>query len=89
MSRSGNNVRLTEQAHALLAEKAVDYNATQKDIASEAILMLVKREGRERMLLAAVSRLEKKEQDNKLFAFSTFVLGAIASGCAMFFVGVL
>jgi hypothetical protein len=81
----GNNVRLTPEAHQLLAEKAEDYNVSMKDVASEAIVLLTKREE----WRAHVERLEQKSKDNKLFALGTFVLGALASGCVMFFVGVL
>lgn len=72
MSRSGNNVRLTEQAHALLSEKAEDYNATQKDIASEAIMMMF-------------NLRDNEKQDNRRYAFGTFALGALAGGCVMYF----
>lgn len=40
------NVRISAEAHALLAEKAEDYNATQKDIASEAIFLMFKEKTR-------------------------------------------
>ena len=77
----GNNVRLTPEAHQLLAEKAEDYNVSMKDVASEAIVLLTKREE----WRAHVERLEQKSKDNKLFAFGTFVLGALASGCVVYF----
>ena len=85
----GHNVRLTPEAHQLLAEKAVDYNVPMKEIASEAIFLLVKSDSKDKECLANLKRLEKKNQDNKRYAFGTFILGAVVSGCVMFFVGVL
>ena len=61
-------LRITDEAHALLATKADDYNISQKEIASEAILMLHKRDERQRRLLADVARLEKKVKDTYYFA---------------------
>ena len=72
MDKKGNNVRLTEEAHGLLAEMAHDYDASMMDVASEAIMRVVQR-----------------KQDDRRFTFGAFVLGAIAGGVLMFFVGAL
>lgn len=87
--KKGKAVRLTDQAHAILAAKSDEFGISQKEIASEAILMLHKKEERQRRLLADVAQLEKKVQDYKRFAGGLFILGAVAGGCVMFFVGVL
>lgn len=38
--RNGNNVRLTEKAHALLAKRTEGSSISMKDAASEAILLM-------------------------------------------------
>lgn len=92
----GKNVRLTDQAHILCSEKAEDCKTSMKAVASEAIFLLVKGEDRDKEQQASieiykkrVAVLSKRIQDNRYAAFGTFVLGAVASGCAMFFVGVM
>ena len=47
MSKS-HNVKLTEEAHWLLAEMAEDYNATMRELASEAITRMANRNRDER-----------------------------------------
>lgn len=92
--KKGKAVRLTDQAHALLAVKSDDYGVTQKEIASEAILMLVKSEGKDKemqVMRREIIRLEDKIRDNDFFAYGTFILGAVAGGVLVFaiLVGVL
>ena len=92
MRKKGKAVRLTDVAHWRLAEMAEDYNVSQKEIASEAIILLTKRETTDKELRAAradVIMLEERIRDYKLFALGTFILGALASGCVMFFVGAM
>ena len=43
MDRKGNNVRLTEEAHGLLAEMGHDCDASMKEVASEAIMRMFRR----------------------------------------------
>jgi ElaB/YqjD/DUF883 family membrane-anchored ribosome-binding protein len=55
--RKGPTVRLTDQAHILLSEKAEDFSSkghkiTKKDIASEAIFMFVQGEDRDKEIEA-------------------------------------
>ena len=92
MSRSGNNVRLTEQAHIVLSTKAENLNVSMKEIASEAIFVLAKKEDREKeqrehieIFEKRVAILSKRIQDNRFSALGTFILGALASGCAVYF----
>ena len=85
----GNNVRITDEAHALLAEKAEDYNANMKEIASEAILMLIKGKDRNKELHVLLAVANNTIQDIKHATFGSFVLGAVVAGCLGFFVGVL
>ena len=85
MPLKGNNVRLTEQAHQLLAEKAEDYNVSMKDVASEAIVLLTKRDNMEKECSALLEKAERKEKDNLRRSFGTFILGALASGCVVYF----
>jgi hypothetical protein len=89
MSLRGNNVRLTEQAHQLLAEKAKNLGDSMKEVASEAIISLFKRELKYNEYIARINGLEKKVQDTKRFAGGVFILGAVVSGCVMFFVGAM
>ena len=90
--RNGNNVRLTEEAHAILAEKAEDFGVSMKEVASEAIKLFVKRWDKDKECIAhlerlqeRIKRLQKIVQDNRRFAFCTFLLGALASGCVVYF----
>ena len=43
MDKKQNHVRLTEEAHWLLAEMAEDCNATMRELASEAITRMAER----------------------------------------------
>ena len=89
MSLRGNNVRLTAEAHQLLAEKAKNLGDSMKEVASEAIISLFKRELKYNEYIACISQLKAQIRDSKGFAFGTFALGALASGCVMFFAGAL
>ena len=86
-----NNVRITDEAHALLAEKAEDFGATMKEVASEAIVLLARRKERFKKFRAQEDRLKERIkglQKMVRYAFGLFILGAIAAGCLGFFVGV-
>ena len=85
----GNNVRLTPEAHGLLAEKAKNLDDSMKGVASEAIISLFKRELKYNEYIARINGLEKKVQDTKRFAGGAFILGALASGCVVYFSVVL
>lgn len=87
MREKGKAVRLTDVAHWRLAEMAEDYNSSQKEIASEAIILLTKRESIDKELRVAradVFRLENKIRENKLYGFGTFLLGAVTGGALVF-----
>ena len=43
MDPRGGNVRLTEEAHGLLAEMSDDYDSSMKDVASEAVIRMSQR----------------------------------------------
>lgn len=76
MDTKGNNVRLTEEAHRLLAEMAHDCDASMKDVASGVIV-------------GVASRKQDDKRDDKRFAFGTFALGSIIGGLLMLFLGTL
>ena len=78
------HVRLTDEAYALLTEKAEDYNVSQKEIASEAVLMLVKGKDINKEYRILLDRANKKILNNKHSAFGTFVFGVLAGGVLMF-----
>ncbi len=92
MTRIGNNVRLTEQAHTTLSKMAEKLNVSMKEIASEAIFVLAQKEGREKEQRESIEIYEKRVailsrriRGNRHAAFGAFVLGAITSGCAVYF----
>ena len=85
----GKAVRLTPEAHALLAEKARDLNVSMVKVASEAILSLFKRELKYNEYIARINELEKVLNTTKRYARKLFVLSAVVSGCVMFFVGAM
>ena len=96
MDPRGNNVRLTEEAHGLLAEMAHDCDSSMKEIASEAIFSLIKSHTKDKECIAhlerlqeRIKRLQKIVRDNRRYALGAFALGALASGCVMFLIGVL
>lgn len=101
MDKDKTAVRITDEAHALLVKKSDNYGVTQKEIASEAILMLVKKEAITEQLknlkqkhlfdVVELKVLEKKNRDNKFFALGTFLLGTVIGGALIFaiLVGVL
>jgi len=83
--REGKNVRLTEEAHQLLVEKAEHLGNSMKEVASEAVISLFQRELKYNEYLERINRLETKVHNNKRFAFGAFVLGALTSGCVVYF----
>ena len=85
----GKAVRITDKAHGLLAEKAEGSKVSMKEIASDAILTLFKGKDINKKLCLLLDIANKKILDNKRFALGAFAIGAIVSGCVMFFVGVL
>ena len=87
--REGATVRLTEEAHALLAEKAKNLGDSMKEVASEAILSLFKRELKYNEYIARINGLEKEVDTIKRYAGKLFVLGTVVSGCVMFIVGAM
>ena len=93
--RKGSNVRITDEAHGLLTEKAEHLGATMKEVASEAIFLLARGDERAKRFRAQEDRLkerikglQKTVRDSRRYAFGTFVLGAVVAGCLMFAVGV-
>ena len=92
--RKGSNVRLTDEAHTLLAEKAEDFGATMKEVASEAIFLLARGDERDKEFRAYEDRLNEmikslqKTVHNSRRVAGIFALGAIAAGCLMFAAGV-
>ena len=70
-------VRLTDEAHALLTEKAVNYEESMKDIASEAIMLLVEGKERNKECYALLdNQLEKVKRAQKVLAFYTMLAGS-------------
>ena len=90
-----NNVRITDEAHILLAEKAGYFGTSMKEVASEAIVLLATRENKVKECLTLLDKaneritvLDARILNNSRHAFGAFVLGAIVAGCLMFAVGV-
>lgn len=88
MSKYGG-VRLTDDAHALLVEKAKILGNSMKSVASEAVISLFKRELKYNEYITRISRLEKELNTVKRYAGKLFVLGTVVSGCVMFIVGAM
>ena len=88
-----NNVRITDKAHELLAERAEYLGATMKEVASEAIFLLVRGDERAKEFRAQADRLKERlkglQKKVYLFAFGMFLLGMIVAGCLMFAVGAM
>lgn len=72
------HVRLTDEAYALLTEKAEDYNVPQKEIASEAILMLVRRENDKKECLTILDRAERLDRNFFFYVLLTAFVSGIA-----------
>ena len=85
----GMTVRLTDEAHALLAEKAKNIGNPMKTIASEAIISLFKRELKLNAYMARINGLEKEVDASKRYVL--FVLGITAGLClaTAYFVGMI
>lgn len=83
----GTTVRLTEQAHTFLSEKAIQYSkegykCSMKDIASEAIFMLVGREARDTELRVHIERINqaslKLQKRIPVYLFISAAAGTVA-----------
>ena len=85
--RKGSNVRLTEEAHTLLREKAKNIGNPMKTIASEAVISLFKRELKLNAYMARINGLEDELNTVKRYAGGLFVIGAIVSGCLGYVIG--
>ena len=72
------HVRLTNQAYALLIEVAEDYNVSQKEIASEAIIALVKKENIMKDATLTIRKLRKTRRDIYILLVTLGVLFGIA-----------
>ena len=90
---NSNNVRITDEAHALLKEKAENFDTPMKEVASEAIL--ARGDERAKRFRAQADRLkerikdlQKTVRDSRRHAIGTFALGAVVAGCLGFFAGV-
>ena len=91
-NRKGTTVRLTEDAHQLLAEKAKDLGDSMKELATEAIFCLVRNEEKDKEIQAMHSEpiwLRKEDENRKRFVLCAFILGAIVSACGAYLVVVL
>ena len=84
-----SNVRLTDDAHTLLVEKAKNLGDSMKEVASEAVISLFSRELKYNAYIARINRLEKEVDNSKWYAGGLFILGAVVSGCVMLLVEVL
>lgn len=72
MDKKGNNVRLTEEAHWLLAEMGHDCDASMKELASEAITRMADR--------------KKEDKRFALGAFALGAIVGSVLMCIVFFV---
>lgn len=85
MKRKGTTVRLTDRAHTLLSEKVGYYSArghkiSMKDIASEAIFMLVRSEDRDNELHAHIEKIDKASiKLQKRLPFYLFISAAVGT----------
>ena len=92
MKRKGNTVRLTDHAYILLTEKAEDYSSeghkiSMKDIASEAIFMLVQGEDRDNEQRARIEQLKFKALKFKQLVVFYVLLAGVGIGLLGFIVG--
>ena len=86
-TREGDaHVRLTNQAYALLTEKTEDYNVSQKEIASEAIILLIKRDKAIKQANLTIRRLKERERET---AIAGTILGIAFSVVIGFIFGVV
>ena len=85
--RKGPTVRLTDQAHLLLTEKAEDFSSkghkiAKKDIASEAIFMFVQGEDRDKEIEAYRKKLNeaaiKLRKRLPIYLFASAAVGTVA-----------
>ena len=85
-NRKGTTVRLTEEAHQLLAEKAKDLGDSMKRLASEAVILLFSRELKYNAYNERINELQTEVYHAKRFAGIMFVLGAVVSACGAYLV---
>ena len=78
----GSNVRLTSEAHELLAEKAKNLGDSMKEVASEAIIALFKRELKYNEYIAHIKQLNeaslKLQKRLLVYLFSSASIGTAA-----------
>ena len=87
-----NNVRITDEAHGLLTEKAEHLGATMKEVASEAIVLLATRGDKVKECYTLLDRANSRITvlDARILNNSQHVvLGAFVSGCLMFALGAM
>ena len=85
-----NNVRITDEAHGLLTEKAEHLGATMKEVASEAIILLATRGDKIKECHTLLDRANSRITvlDARILNNSRHVvLGATVVGCLIFAVG--
>lgn len=80
------HVRLTDNAHTILSDLADKYSISQKEIASEAIIALSKRENRMQVATLTIRRLKKRERET---AIAGTILGIAFSIVIGFIFGVI
>jgi len=86
----GFNVRLSQESHMLLAEKAKKLGIPMKELASEAILVLFKKkEAKVNEDKAKIARLQSELRWQVKATRAAFVLGIVVSAIACFLVSVL
>lgn len=77
----GNNVRLTTEAHDMLVEKAKNLGSSMKEVASEAIILLFKREFRYNEYIAHIKRINdasiKLQKCLPIYLFCSAAVGTI------------
>lgn len=58
--RKGTTVRITDQAYSLLSEKAEKYNVSMKELASEAIVLLISKKDKYKEQTVTFERLNER-----------------------------
>lgn len=77
-TRKDAHVRLTDKAYALLIEKAEAYHVSQKEIASEAILMMFRREDDKKECLELLNQAERLDKNFFFYVLLTAFVSGIA-----------
>ena len=87
--RKGTTVRLTESARTLLLKKAGDYKVSMKELASEAVILLVDKKDKFREQFIHFERVNeasiKLQKRIPIYLFISAAVGAIAG----IFIGVV